>query len=76
MTGEQQTVLAGLAKEGRCTSHFLAKELTHAQRGQFWSSKRVGRVMQQLKYRSLVEHDGVTWKLSTPQPNADEGDGK
>jgi alkylated DNA nucleotide flippase Atl1 len=58
LTTEQQRVLDLITKEGRGTSYFIAKEL-----GLNWSSARVGRIMQQLKYRSLVEFNGVTWQI-------------
>lgn len=62
LSAEQKTVLAALTREGRCTSYFLAKELTDRPSGRIWSSERVGRVMQQLKYRSMVEHVDGVWQ--------------
>lgn len=44
------------------TCYFLGKELSDRERGISWSSERVGRVMQQLKYRSLVEFSNGTWR--------------
>jgi len=60
---EQNKVLEALRCEGGATSLFIAKTLNGENRAKYWNVPRVGRIMQQLKYRSLVEFNGVTWRV-------------
>ena len=65
LTSEQSKVWQALKTEGRATSFFLAKELNGSD-CRNWNAARVSRIMQQLKYRSLVEHVDGTWRLRAP----------
>lgn len=57
LTIEQFKLFDAIQREGKGSSLYLSGVLGHG-----WNAKRVGRVMRQLKYRSLVKFNGSVWE--------------
>lgn len=61
LSRQQRKLMDALEEEGKGSCLYMAGVLS-SKHGYRWSLDTVKKVMQQLKYRSLVEYDCGVWK--------------
>lgn len=61
LSRQQRKLMDALEEEGHGSCLYLAGFLS-SKHGYRWSTETVKKVMQQLKYRALVEYTGSVWK--------------